>query len=214
MSSPLEKYLREVAVQLHELPEARREEEIEEVHSHLLAYAQEQKAAGKSEEEALLAAMDQFGQPREIGRGIVRSVRRATLRAPLFLAVIALIGTVVCLILLSRRAMSDIEVTIFASLFLIQVLLIGLCCGLFAGRPAIKWVGVFYAFTALVDMLNLAMYAEHNIHTLHQAQTSVLFIVEQEFLTILHVPIAAAGAWIGARIAERLITSRSASSAV
>lgn len=73
MSSQLEKYLRDVAVELHSLPREQREEEIEEIRAHLTAYAEKRRAAGAGEEEAMRAAITQFGRPVEVGRKIARA---------------------------------------------------------------------------------------------------------------------------------------------
>lgn len=76
MHKQLEDYLNEVAKSLGSLPPARRDEEMREMRQHLLNAVVIGKEQGQSENEAVLAAIEQFGTPQAVSKQIVSAWRR------------------------------------------------------------------------------------------------------------------------------------------
>ncbi len=76
MHKQLEDYLNEIAKSLGSLPATRREEELSEMRQHLLNAVVIGKEQGQSENEAILAAIEQFGSPQALGAQIVLAWRR------------------------------------------------------------------------------------------------------------------------------------------
>ena len=69
----IERYLEEVRSRLNILSEAERDAELAEVRSHLLALAQAHTELGIPEQEAMQAALQQFGDPKSVGTGLRRA---------------------------------------------------------------------------------------------------------------------------------------------
>lgn len=70
MHPQLHNYLERVKSQLRSLPQGKQDEEVQELHQHLLAIVESQKESGISEDEAVAAALRQFGPPRCVGRSL------------------------------------------------------------------------------------------------------------------------------------------------
>lgn len=80
MHTQLEDYLNEVAKGLGSLPMARREEELSEIRQHLLNAVVIGKEQGQAENEAILAAIEQFGTPQAVSKQIVSAWQRGVWR--------------------------------------------------------------------------------------------------------------------------------------
>jgi hypothetical protein len=76
MHSLLERYLEEVATQLKPLPAKRREEELREIRTHLENTVNTGQDHWLAEDDAVHEALQQFGEPKEVGRDIVTSWQR------------------------------------------------------------------------------------------------------------------------------------------
>jgi len=76
MHKQLENYLNEVVKGLGSLPTARREEELNEIRQHLLSAVAASKEAGRTEDEAVQIAVEQFGTPQAVSKQIVSAWRR------------------------------------------------------------------------------------------------------------------------------------------
>lgn len=96
MHKQLENYLDEVAKSLGSLPAARLYEEIREMRQHLLNAVVIGKEQGHSEDEAISAAVKQFGTPQAVSKQIVSAWRRGAWRDRRDLW-----GTVACVFVLS-----------------------------------------------------------------------------------------------------------------
>lgn len=215
MSSQLEKYLRQAAVQLHDLPADRREEEIEEIRAHLTAYAAKRQDAGASEDEAMAAAIVQFGDAGEVGRKIARAAGRVPFRAPilalllLFAVALAYGESAVTRQLASAHLAANavLGVLVYAGPFV----LISICLGLVAGRSAIRWIGIFYALDGLVTQANTYSIVLHNMHASQPSAVHIEIwpIVCWNVMALgLRIAIGVGSAWIGARLAEKLGSRR------
>ena len=66
----VEAYLAALEAPLAELPAARREEFVDETRAHLGAMVEAKRADGLGEEAAWNAAMEEFGEPTEVGRAL------------------------------------------------------------------------------------------------------------------------------------------------
>jgi len=71
MHSPLENYLSEIAIHLGPLPEKRRAEELREMRAHLENAIIVNRERGQTEDEAVRAALTQFGVPEMVGQSTV-----------------------------------------------------------------------------------------------------------------------------------------------
>lgn len=71
MHKPLEDYLAEVARQIVSIPEPRRDEEIKEMRSHLLAAIAANQERGQAEDAAVARALEAFGTPEEASASIL-----------------------------------------------------------------------------------------------------------------------------------------------
>ena len=76
MHSLLETYLKEVSGHLAGLPAARRAEELREMRTHLENAVIVGRELGRTEEEAVRIAVEQFGTPGELGENLVQAWRR------------------------------------------------------------------------------------------------------------------------------------------
>lgn len=76
MHKQIEDYLEQVAAHLTVLSMARRHEELTELRLHLESAVSAFQKSGQSEEKAVQAAIDQFGQPSAVAPGIVSAWRR------------------------------------------------------------------------------------------------------------------------------------------
>ena len=95
-NSPLDRYIADLGARLRALPPAARDEELREVRQHLDALVAGHLAQGQSEEEAIEAALRQFGRAEQIGRQLLRAweknrVPRLWLHAVAYLFMVALI---------------------------------------------------------------------------------------------------------------------------
>jgi hypothetical protein len=70
MHQPLETYLNRIKSQLKGIPAAERELQIQEITQHLQRLVAEEMEGGLTEADAVQAAIAQFGEPKEIGRGL------------------------------------------------------------------------------------------------------------------------------------------------
>src|SRR5579871_5398909 len=77
MQNPLEAYLQQVERRLRSLPREQRTQEIDELRRHLESLIDARIEAGLSEQEAVTEAIRQFGEPKGIGKSLVRTWRRA-----------------------------------------------------------------------------------------------------------------------------------------
>lgn len=211
MSSLLEKYLRDVAVQLHELPDEEREDQVEEIRAHLTAYAEKRRAAGAGEEEAIKAAITQFGRPADVGQRIARTRMRgmaylAALVATALLAVAGAAGINGGLGPgLVTRSLSGILISALATV--LQMLLIGCFFGTLLRKPAIKLIAIFYTLTAtfsIIGMVSGYQYVAHEhltyIHASNLWPTLGMNMLSMSFRVVF----ATVGAWIGAKMADKL----------
>jgi hypothetical protein len=76
MHARLEEYVEEIGRRLRSLPAEEREREIAEIKLHLEQMAAGQREAGLSEDEAITAAIRQFGSAKSVGSGLQRTWRR------------------------------------------------------------------------------------------------------------------------------------------
>ncbi len=76
MHKQLEDYLNEAAKGLGSLPTARREEELSEIRQHLLSAVAGNEEKGRTEDEAVQVAVEQFGTPQAVSKQIVSAWRR------------------------------------------------------------------------------------------------------------------------------------------
>lgn len=81
MQEPLEKYIETVRVGLKQLPADEREKEITELRQHLYALAEAGSELGDTEEAAITAAIEQFGQASTVRRRLLVTYRRRRLAA-------------------------------------------------------------------------------------------------------------------------------------
>ena len=70
MHKELESYLEQVKAQLKPLPAEKQDEELQEVHHHLQALVASRIEHGDSEDEAVAAAIRQFGNAKQVGRSL------------------------------------------------------------------------------------------------------------------------------------------------
>ena len=68
----VEAYFAALAAPLEELPATRRKEFVAEARSHVSAIVEARRADGLSEEAAWNAAMNEFGEPSEVGRAVAK----------------------------------------------------------------------------------------------------------------------------------------------
>lgn len=207
MSSQLEKYLRDVAVQLHELPEEERDEQVEEIRAHLDTFIEKQKAADATDDEAVRMAIAQFGASAKVGRDIRKAVLRPHLRpvraaALVVLALATLIAGVGShFIVPPKPAFAGV----MPAFYLCEMLLIGACFGLVLCRNAIRWVFWYFVITGIPTIAEVAL-LPRTIHTSFLGfPGGVLMEIASSVARFL---VTAGGAWIGARFAEHLIRRR------
>jgi hypothetical protein len=100
-NNPLEPYLNALEQSLQMLPKAERQEWREEARQHLLDIARAHEELGQTPEEALTVAMQQFGNPTQIGRQMAHCTDSAPLKwktaitlfsVPLMMSMVLLIG--------------------------------------------------------------------------------------------------------------------------
>jgi hypothetical protein len=206
MSSQLERYLREVAVELHELPADEREEQIEEIRVHIEAYMDQHKSAGKSDVEAEQAALAQFGDAAKVGRDIRRARTRKSIRSIAFAALIALALATAVSCLSFRDMVSPAtgnKTDLLVSLQVGETLLMGTCVGLILRQFAVKSIVWYYVITLIPGLAVVLLPPLRGVHMSligMAANTGVQILVG-----VVRIGVAFAGAWLGAKMAERLI---------
>ena len=210
MPSQLERYLREVAVQLHELPAEEREEQVEEIRVHIEAYIDRHKSAGKSDAEAEQGALLQFGDAAKVGREIIRAKTHKSLRAIGLAALIMLALATVVSCLSFRDMVSPVaagqaisHTAVLVSLQVAETFFMGTCVGLILRRLAVKWIAWYYLITLIPSLAIIMLPHLHGVHMTLIGLAGNVGI--QVLIGIVRIAIAFAGAWIGARIAARLI---------
>lgn len=75
-NSQLEHYIETIEGRLKSLPPARRQEEMQEIRQHLEALAAGHRIAGLSEDEAVEAAIRQFGHAEQVGKELSQAAQR------------------------------------------------------------------------------------------------------------------------------------------
>jgi len=110
--SPLDHYLAILEARLKNLPPARRQEEMLEIRQHLEALVAGHQRAGGSAEEAVAAAIRQFGHAEQIGQALNKASQFPRLR-PFFLLLVFILTVVVNLVIF---AINDSPDTWFAKL--------------------------------------------------------------------------------------------------
>ena len=70
MHQQLEDYLEQIRFQIKSLPQDKQNEEVQELQQHLLTIVESRMEEGDCEEEAVAAALRQFGRPRQVGRSL------------------------------------------------------------------------------------------------------------------------------------------------
>ncbi len=105
MHSLLEEYLAEVERNLAPLPSARRNDELRELREHLLYAVAASRQQGLSEDDAVRAALEQFGAPENIGSEVVSVWRRGERRESLR----SFFGAAICMTVLSSLGITLIS---------------------------------------------------------------------------------------------------------
>lgn len=79
-NSPLDHYLETIEARLQGLLPARRQEEMREIRQHLEALVAGHRIAGLSEEEAVAAAIRQFGHAEQVGQALNQASQQQRMR--------------------------------------------------------------------------------------------------------------------------------------
>lgn len=80
-NSELEHYLETIEARLKGLPSAQRQEEVREIRQHLEALVAGHRIAGLGEDEAVEAAIRQFGHAEQVGQELSKAPRQQRMRA-------------------------------------------------------------------------------------------------------------------------------------
>jgi len=120
-NSQLDHYLETMEGRLKSLTPARRQEEMQEIRQHLEALAAGHRIAGLSENEAVEAAIRQFGHAEQVGQALNQASQQKRIRT-FWLLVIFILTTAVNLVIF---AINDYPATWFAKL----VMAFSLSCG-------------------------------------------------------------------------------------
>jgi len=94
-NSQLDHYLATIEGRLKRLPLARRQEEMQEIRQHLEALAAGHRIAGLSEDEAVAAAIRQFGHAEQVGQELDKASPRLRIRS-FWLILVYVITVAVC----------------------------------------------------------------------------------------------------------------------
>ncbi len=79
-NSQLDAYIETIESRLNGLPPARRQEEMQEIRQHLEALAAGHRIAGLSEDEAVEAAVRQFGHAEQVGQELSKASQQQRMR--------------------------------------------------------------------------------------------------------------------------------------
>lgn len=184
MSSQLEQYLRDIAVELHGLPRERREEEIEEIRNHLQAYAAKEKDAGATDDVAVRAAIAQFGDPAEVGRKISRAgTRFAWRQSPWFAATLAAFLSLLwanaqqVVRLHNLRATGVLGMAPHAAwdsaVFAILLgLFLGVCCAMASPKGAVRGVAWYMLISSIYPLSVITISISNPVFVPHGATLS------------------------------------------
>lgn len=196
MEKKLETYLQTVESELGEMREARREGELREMRQHLEAIVARLTEGGLSEEEAVEAAIAQFGVARQVGRELEKV---GTRKESLLRILLAPIGAAACAMILSSATVTLQEViasvtmpwTQYLVLFFVTIWPIFLAAGLVAGFISPKWGGRLSI--GLLSAYFLATNPVLMFGSISDADVSVLVILLS----------GCSGIFVGSRLASR-----------
>ncbi len=121
-NSPLDHYLETMEGRLKRLTPAQRQEEIQEVRQHLEALVAGHRVAGLSEDEAIEAAIRQFGHAEQVGQELSQAPRQKRMRSVWYL----LLYILTVAVNLAIFAINDHPDTWFAKLVMAFTLSAGL----------------------------------------------------------------------------------------
>ena len=125
-NSPLDHYLETMEGRLKSLAPARRQEELQEVRQHLEALVAGHRMAGLSEDEAVAAAIRQFGHAEQVGQALSQASQQKHVRSVMMLLALFILTVAVNIVIFAINDYPDTWFAKFVMAFALSAGLLGM----------------------------------------------------------------------------------------